>query len=101
VHDDGVPKDGVPLRDVRPELLARVTVLLDRLGERELAVGLAGQAYYGECRCGPRCDAVLTAPRGSSSSLMIWLEDAGGVVGEVSLNADGTMVTAVELAAEA
>jgi hypothetical protein len=32
---------------------------------------------------------------------MIWLEDAGGVVGEVSLNADGTMVTAVELAAEA
>jgi len=90
----------MPLRDVRPEFLARVTMLLERLGEHEMAVGLAGQAYYGECRCGPRCHAVLTAPPGSSSSVMIWLEDEGGIVGEVSLDADGAMITAVELAAD-
>ena len=87
----------MPLRDARPELLARVLVLLNELGEHELADRLAEQMYYGECACGPRCCAVLTAPPGSSSPLMLWLEDAGGVVGQVSLSAEGTVVTAVEL----
>jgi len=85
------------LRDARPDLLARVTRLLRRLGERELAARLADQPYYGECRCTPRCRAVLTAEPGTSSPLMIWLEDDRGIVGEVSLTADGTMVTTVEL----
>lgn len=87
----------MPLSDARPNLLRRMLVLLENVGEPGLAARLATQTYYGECPCKPHCRAVLTAPPGSSSPLMLWLEDDGEIAGQVSLNADGTMVTLVEL----
>ncbi|GIG03205.1 hypothetical protein Cci01nite_82980 [Catellatospora citrea] len=72
------------------------TILVDMI-EPELAASLLGQRFHGCCDCTPGCRFVLTAPAGSSGPQMLWLEAAGDVVGEVSLDPTGTFVTNLDI----
>jgi hypothetical protein len=67
--------------------------VLAGMGEPGLAAILPRQGFYGRCGCEAGCRFVLTAPAGSSGSLMLWLEVGGNIVGEVSLDPDGRFVT--------
>lgn len=80
-----------------PDVTARVVALLNHMGHSDLADSLAGQYFYGRCHCRPGCTFVLTAPPGSSGSLMVWLEIAGETVGEASLDPEGQTVTDLDI----
>jgi hypothetical protein len=89
---------GVPLLcEVLPEVSAVLARALAGLGEPELAARLPFQGFHGRCGCKPDCRFVLTAPAGSSGSLMLWLEVDGDIAGEVSLDPDGRFVTDFEI----
>lgn len=81
------------MREAFPLATSRVAEILVELGESRLAERLLDQRFYGRCDCRPDCQFVLTAPAGSSGPYMLWLEVAGEIVGEVSLDPDGTFVT--------
>lgn len=76
-----------------PEVTTRIVEILRETGYPELADPLPAQRFYGRCRCRPGCSFVLTAPAGSSSSLMVWLEVSGETVGEASLDPSGQIIT--------
>jgi hypothetical protein len=89
---------GVPLlREVLPEISVALAGTLTGLGEPELAASLPFLGFHGRCGCKPGCRFVLTAPAGSSGSLMLWLEVGDDIVGEVSLDQDGMLITAFEI----
>ena len=76
-----------------PEVTTRIVEILRETGYPELAGPLPAQRFYGRCHCRPGCSFVLTAPPGSSSSLMVWLEVSGETVGEASLDPAGQIIT--------
>jgi hypothetical protein len=80
-----------------PLATSRVAEILVEVGESGLAERLLRQGFYGRCDCRSDCRFVLTAPAGSSGSLMLWLEVAGDIVGQVSLDPDGASVTNFEI----
>ncbi|MDG4826362.1 hypothetical protein O7635_31310 [Asanoa sp. WMMD1127] len=80
-----------------PDVTARVVAVLREMGYGDLADSLPAQRFYGHCRCRDGCSFLLTAPPGSSGSLMIWLEVSGEAVGEVSLDPPGRMITEIEI----
>jgi hypothetical protein len=89
---------GAPLLiEVFPQVTEVVATILADMNEPELAASLLGQQFHGRCDCVPGCRFVLTAPAGSAGSLMLWLEAAGDVVGEVSLDPSGTFVTNLDI----
>lgn len=82
---------------VFPEVTIRIVEILRETGYPELADPLPAQRFYGRCHCKPGCSFVLTAPPGSSGSLMVWLEDSGETVGEASLNPAGQIIADFEI----
>lgn len=94
----GEPDPGAPLLiEVFPQTIETVATILVDMNEPELAASLLGQRFHGRCDCAPGCRFVLTAPAGSSGSQMLWLETAGDVVGEVSLDPTGMFVTNLDI----
>ncbi|MEV0728203.1 hypothetical protein [Polymorphospora sp. NPDC050346] len=85
------------LLEVYPRATEIVAAILVGMNEPELAASLLGQQFHGRCDCRPGCRFVLTAPAGSSGSQMLWLETAGDVVGEVSLDPTGRFVTNLDI----
>ncbi|GAA1866385.1 hypothetical protein [Asanoa iriomotensis] len=80
-----------------PDATARVAGVLRELGHSDLADSLPAQHFHGRCHCKPGCTFVLTAPPGSSGSLMIWLEVSEETVGEVSVDPDGQTITNLDI----
>jgi hypothetical protein len=76
-----------------PEVTTRIIEILRGTGYPDLADPLPAQRFLGRCHCKPGCSFALTAPPGSSGSLMVWLEAAGETVGEASLDPAGQIVT--------
>ncbi|MFB4309365.1 hypothetical protein [Actinomadura sp. GTD37] len=82
--------------DVFPELVADIVELLAADGE-PLADTIADLPFLGPCTCSPTCANLLTAPLGSSGSLMIQLQRNGEESIWLSLDTTATAVTGIEM----